>query len=588
MFFFQKHDIILYTAFRRAARTAAGTYTNYKGDISLKKIISAIIASLAASLIFFTGCELPFSLDSDSSDNNGSGAQLSISIESNPENLDPQTASDKESKTIICNIFEGLMKIKENGELSPGAAESYTISDDCLKYTFKLRKDAKWYFDKNDDDYMDDDEYTNVTANDFVFSFRRIYNPETESPYRDYFSCIKNAEKIINGKMNYEEIGVSAPDDYTVVFELEKPNAFFLNMLSSTASMPCNEEFFYSTKGRYGLDDRSINSNGPFFIQQWFYDEYGSNNFMYIRRNSTYRSDETVYPRLITINIKNSSEDVYSDFGNEKSQLLITENSECKYLNKSSYSAVSYESCCVGLIFNTKDKYMQNEDLRKAIRYSVDIYSIEDSVNIAGGIIPPAVTVLGRSYRELSPDSSLIINQDKALAKKHYNLALSKLQTKSLDNLKLLVCSESINCTYLHSFIQQWQEVLGCYVSIDETSKDNFNEKIQSGNYTLALYNLTADENTPEAFFNRFTEENNVFGYKSDELKKLYNEAEKVPNLNNRIEIYPEMEKCIIDSALFYPVFYKPVYLIFPSEYSGFICNPFNMQIYFQYIKKFD
>ena len=70
------------------------------------------------------------------------------------------------------------------------------------------------------------------------------------------------------------------------MFELDYPSAEFLQSLTFTAAMPCNQQFFENTKGRYGLDDKSVPSNGAFYIKQWFYDPYGSDNFIYMSKNS--------------------------------------------------------------------------------------------------------------------------------------------------------------------------------------------------------------------------------------------------------------------------------------------------------------
>lgn len=556
----------------------------------MKRKFIAVISVITVMSVL-TGCTMP-SLPSfrSSSNDDGSGANLSISIESNPKNLDPQTASDKESKNIICNIMEGLMTFDKNGELTNGVAKSYDISDDGLTYTFKIRDDAMWYFDKNDDDYMDDDEYTDVTANDFVFAFQRIFNPETESPYRETFSFLKNADEIINGSKNYSEIGVTATDSKTVVFQLAETEPYFLTLLASTSAMPCSQAFFESTKGRYGLDDKSINSNGPFYIQQWFYDEYGNNNFMYIRRNSEYKAGETVYPKLITINIENSDVDLEEEFSQGSTDVLVTDNYKSRFVSSKSYNSVSYQYATLGLIFNTEDKILSNNNLKNALRYAISQEALakDNDINeVASGVIPPSVTILGRSYRELYSEDILSLKQDQNKAKDLYQQALKDNSLSSFDNVKLLVCSDSMNSNYLHEIIQEWQNILGYYVSIDEVAKDEFESRISSGNYQLAIYELNADFNSPESFISKFMEEDNIFGINSNELKSIYEKILSTDNLSDRISIYGEAEKTIIESGCFYPLYYKPIYIITSSDIQDFVYDPFSEQLYWKYAKKF-
>ena len=583
---YQKYNDIIYKTlkiFRKERKK--------QGGINLIKKAAAVSTAIFCILATFTGCSMPdLSFFGSSSDDDGSGANLNISIESNPENLDPQTASDEESKNIICNIMEGLMTFDENGELENGTAESYEISSDSLTYTFKIRDDAMWFFDKNDNDYMDDDEYTPVTAQDFVFAFQRIFNPDTESPYRETFSFIKNGNDIINGSKNYTDIGVTATDDKTVVFQLDKAEPYFLTLLASTAAMPCSQEFFESTKGRYGLDDKSINSNGPFYIQQWFYDPYGNNNFMYIRRNSDYKKGETVYPRLITVNIKKSESDLEDDFSQDKSDVLITDNYKLRYISSRSYNAVAYDYATLGLIFNPKDKSLSNKNLRKALRYAIDQNSLSDGNNIdkvASGIVPPSVSVLGRSYRELYSEDNLSIKQDTEKAKELFNKALKESSLQTFDSVKILVCTNSINSNYLHNIIQQWQDILGYFVSVDEVGKNEFDKRIADSNYQIALYELNSDFNSPESFLSQFTIKDNIFAVNSDEINNAYKKVIETASLSDRINLYGDVESKIISADCFYPLFYKPVYVISPSKIQDFLYDPFGKQVYWKYIKKF-
>ena len=236
---------------------------------------------------------------------------------------------------------------------------------------------------------------------------------------------------------------------------------------------------------------------------------------MYIRRNSDYKAGETVYPRLITVNIKKSESDLEDDFSQEKSDVLITDNYKLRYISSRSYNAVSYDYATLGLIFNPKDKILSNKNLKKALRYAIDQNSLSENNDIdkiASGIIPPSVSVLGRSYRELYSEDVLSIKQDKEKAKELFDKALKENSLQSFDNVKILVCTDSINSNYLHNMIQQWQDILGYYVSVDEVGKDEFDKRIAENNYQIALYELNSDFNSPESFLSQFTVEDNVFG----------------------------------------------------------------------------
>lgn len=148
---------------------------------------SARLAALLLAAVFLpltcSGCSLPF----QKQDGDGSGYLFTASLPSNPKSLDPQSATDASSKTIIENLYEGLMELDETGTPQPAAAESYTISPDGCTYTFVLHNDRYWFFDENQNDEIDDGEKWAVTAADYVYAFQRIFNPKPSLPTPTHF-----------------------------------------------------------------------------------------------------------------------------------------------------------------------------------------------------------------------------------------------------------------------------------------------------------------------------------------------------------------------------------------------------------------
>ena len=234
--------------------------------MSVRKSLRCFSILLAAvcTLPLCTGCSIPF-LEQEESD--GSGYLFTASLAANPKSLDPQSATDAASKTIIENLYEGLVELDENGSPQLAAAENYTVSPDGLTYTFTLKSDRFWFYDANADDVVDDDEKWQVTADDYVYAFQRIFDPQTQSPYTSMFSCLQNADAVQSGQLAPEEIGVRAVSSTVLQFSLSRPDAEFFSNLASTAAMPCSETFFQQTKGRYGLDKDSVASCGAFYLR---------------------------------------------------------------------------------------------------------------------------------------------------------------------------------------------------------------------------------------------------------------------------------------------------------------------------------
>ncbi|MGN0676287.1 MAG: peptide ABC transporter substrate-binding protein [Ruminococcus sp.] len=541
---------------------------------------SAFILSLVFALSFLVSC--------GSDTNDGSGEMFDASLYKNPQSLDPQIADDVSSRTVISNMFSGLLSLDSDGAVVNDNAESYEISADGLSYKFKLRKDNYWFRDTDGDEDYSEGEYFPVTAHDYVFAFQRLFNPETRSELAGNFICIKNSEKILNGRLSPEEVGVYAEDDYTLVFQLEHSSADFLKLLTTTPALPCNEEFFYSTKGRYGLDEDSVISNGAFFMRQWFYDPYGSHNILYMKRNSVNSQYDKVYPSYLSFSIEDSQEDINSEFISSDLDCISTLEFDSRF-SKKKYSYDSYRSITLGLIFNKKDPIYSNENLRKALAYGINRESakkkIDDDVEMAGGLIAPAVTLLGRSYRELSADDTLSVYDEKK-SLEYLEKAKSELNRETFDPVKILVCNESVNPDELHVLSQQWSDLLGIYIGIEEVTEKNFYSRLDKGDYSIALYPVTADYNSGISFLYQFAK-NPYFDIK-DDTKQSITDLSYIANAQDYVSAFSDIERDILNQYCYIPVFYKNTYLVMKSENTDILYEPFSQAVNFQYAKNFD
>ncbi|MCC8023541.1 MAG: ABC transporter substrate-binding protein, partial [Clostridiales bacterium] len=165
--------------------------------------------------------------------------------------LDPQSASTSDELMIIENTMEGLLRFDADGELSGGIAERWEVSDDGLTYTFYLRDNAKWDLNSNILELMEDETWDPyVTAHDFVFALQRAAMPNTQAPYFIRIASIENAWAVHDGSADASALGVSAADDFTLEIKLSETDEHFLETMAMAIAMPCNEEFFYATKGR--------------------------------------------------------------------------------------------------------------------------------------------------------------------------------------------------------------------------------------------------------------------------------------------------------------------------------------------------
>ncbi|WP_443112583.1 peptide ABC transporter substrate-binding protein [Devosia sp. ZB163] len=186
------------------------------------------------------------------------GVTLNTMNGSEPGTLDPHKASGDWQNRIIGDYIEGLMAEDAKAAPIPGQAESYTLSEDGLVYTFKLRDGIQW------------SDGTPVTAADFEFAFRRLFNPATASEYAYLQYPIKGGSEIAEGTMTPDsaDFGVKAIDDKTLEITLEAPTPYFLDALTHYTAYPVPKHVI-EAKGDAWTNVENIVGNGPFKVTEW-------------------------------------------------------------------------------------------------------------------------------------------------------------------------------------------------------------------------------------------------------------------------------------------------------------------------------
>jgi oligopeptide transport system substrate-binding protein len=173
-----------------------------------------------------------------------------------PQTLDPHRAQGVPEANILRDLYEGLVSEAPDGELIPGTAWRWKISVDGKRYTFYLRKDARWSNGKP------------LTAQDFVYSLRRTVNPATGSSYAAILAPIDNANAIIRGDRSPSTLGVEAVDAHTLEIRLRAPTPYFLGLLTHTTTYPVYRPAVEHHGEAFTQPGNNV-SNGAYQIQDW-------------------------------------------------------------------------------------------------------------------------------------------------------------------------------------------------------------------------------------------------------------------------------------------------------------------------------
>ena len=197
-----------------------------------------------------------------SSSGSSSKSTYSYTYQTDPDNLNYLTTGKAATSDLTNNFIDGLLENDRYGNLVPSIAEDWTVSKDGLTYTYKLRKDAKWYTSEGE-------EYADVKAADFVAGLKYAADNKSDAIYLVQDS-VKGLNAYLNGDdKDFSHVGVKALDDYTVQYTLEKPETFWNSKTTMGILAPVNEEFVKSKGNDFAkaTDPTSILYNGPYLLK---------------------------------------------------------------------------------------------------------------------------------------------------------------------------------------------------------------------------------------------------------------------------------------------------------------------------------
>lgn len=181
---------------------------------------------------------------------------------SDPATLDYLATNKKNMTTAVSNGVDGLFENDQYGNLKPSVAEDWSVSQDGLTYTYKIRKGLKWYT-------SDGEEYANVTAKDFVTGLKHAADTNSEAIY-----LLQNSVKGLNDYLSgankdFSNVGIKAVDDYTLQYTLSQPEPYWNSKLTYSVTWPVNGDFLKSKGKDFGksTDPTSILYNGPYLLK---------------------------------------------------------------------------------------------------------------------------------------------------------------------------------------------------------------------------------------------------------------------------------------------------------------------------------
>lgn len=505
--------------------------------------------------------------------NRGGGKKIVYDLEQNPENLDPQLASDSASLTVVGNIFEGLLVKTSSGEIVPGVAESYTTENSEKRYRFTLRADATW------------SDGTPVTAYDFAFAFQRLFDKATRSPYAGDFFSISGSRAYYEGTGPLEGLGVKAVDERTLVIDLWHSDPFFTDLLTTPAAFPCNQAFFEGTKGGYGLSSKDLLSNGPFLLDTWIDNEDA--NYLFLKANSTYKSDSPVVAGSVLLSVEGGYSERKARFESGKSDcFLYREHPGGKLAER----ALTYDNTTWCLVLNTQRGMLQNQSVRRGLMLATDTSAIKDLLpdylKVAGGLVPPSVTMMGQSFREYA-GATVIEAPNAATAKQLFSQGLAALGKDRPESLTVL-CPEGSE-GYLSELMQLWQRDLNFFpVQAATQPLSEVEDLVDAGNFDIALMPVTSTQNSVEAYLGDFAtgSEWNLPRLSDPAVDGLLEQINNATSTAEKEALCKQLEEVVLHTGCIIPLYYQAQFFVQGEKAEHIEYNPFFGYVKFKEARK--
>ena len=476
-----------------------------------------------------------------------------------PTTMDPGVSYGDDEIFIFFNIFDGLVGIdQQTGEVVPRVAESWESNEDATEFTFHLRSGVTW------------SDGTPLNANDFVYSWQRVLDPNTVSQYTSALYPIKNAEKVESGEVELAELGVVAVDELTLKVTLEGPTTYFPLLASTWTFFPVPKHVV-DEKAEQWVEAENIVSNGPFVMTEWSHDQQ-----IVLEANPNYYGDKPTLTRA-----------EYRVFDDPNAQAYVAyENDELDYCAPSGpdldrvladpaamAEVLQFQlSNCYFIVCDTTNTPTDKVEFRQALSKALDRNTLAGT--ILNNQYLPAFSILPDNIPGHNPEATLPESLDEAK---------QLLTTAGIDPASVELELVHLNLTFQTTVAQYlqaaWQDGLGITVTlspIEDSAYSDWRASRETQPFNLYTGSWGSDFADASNWFNQnFTTQNDHYRnhWSYPEFDQLVATAATNTNADERDEQYSQAEAIIVEQAPIIP-------MVRGEAFRGI--KPYVKDIYFQ------
>ena len=486
--------------------------------------------------------------------------QLTASIGPNPETIDPALNTSVDGANMILFAFDCLLGIDKDNNVIPAAAESFEMSADGLTYTFHMREGLKW------------SDGSPLTAEDFVYSWKRVADPNTAAPYGEtVLGMVKGFDEAAAG--NVDALAVSAPDPLTFVVELDHTCPYFDKLAAFQVLAPVQKATVEANGDAWAISPETYIGNGPFQVTEWV-----SGSHIVFSKNANYWDADSIKLdsiKLLLIEDPNASLNAYQT--GEAMMIKTMPAAEIPRLAQGDDYVLGSMLGTYYICMNDQLPQFSDPRVRTALSLAIDRKYITET--IMSGTMIPATSFVGTGVSDW--DGSDFIKN--ANGGKPYidpdtfdaNLARAKElmaeagypEGKGFPTVHYAINEASFHKPVAEYVQQAWKE-LGVTAVVDVVEWSSFLPMRRAGDYEISRNGWLLDYNDPSNILELAysTNGNNDAKYNSPAFDELMDKAARETDPKTRFGYLHQAEDVLMADMAFIPVaFYGQPYLQQPS-----------------------
>lgn len=506
--------------------------------MKLKRPVAALLAAVLL-LGLLTGCHRE------------NGVSFRVAMGSVPATLDPALAATDEEKTVVSHLFENLMKLQSDGNGGTtavnGVARSYqcdTTAEGQETYTFKLRSSAAW------------SDGTKVTAQDFVYAWKRLVDPATGSKNARILDMVAGYSAARTGE---DALQVSAPDDETFVVVLSGRCPYFIDSVcTAAATLPVQSAA--AAQENWSMSPDTLVTNGPYTVASW------ENDTMLLQQTDGYYDARRLGPESISFRFTADAKTANSLFEKGDADFVLGLTDEAVAKKMDSWMPDYYPETSVVLLNQLSD-LTSNENVRRAMGLVIDRNAIAELLGsrthlAAEGLVTWGIrSTTGGQFR----DFGSAVDNDSENYEKNCQTAQELMEEagytatklKSLTPVIMLYESDGTADSLALLLQKTWKEKLGLSVTLKGVSSEEITQALERGEYTLAALRVTSDRNDATGFLNRWRmgEEDNYANFTSSAYDMLLRVAAVSASQEARDAYLEDAERLLIEKGNVIPMY---------------------------------